>query len=60
MLVGSADIACRVGLKQLRVLNEWLRCHPDFPKPLEIVSGVLMLDWPDNERWVQKTGRRDG
>ena len=56
-LVGTAEIARRLGVKQHRVVNEWLRRYPDFPKPLAIVSGVRVWDWPDIERWARQTGR---
>jgi len=59
-LVGTAEIARRLGVKQHRVVNEWLRRYPDFPKPLAVVSGVRVWDWPDIERWARQTGRLGG
>jgi hypothetical protein len=56
-LVGTVEIAKRLGAKQYKVVNEWVRRYPDFPDPLAIVSGVRVWNWPDVERWAKATGR---
>ncbi len=56
-LVGTADIAARLGAAQHKVVNEWIRRYPDFPKPLRIIGGVKIWNWSDVERWALATGR---
>jgi hypothetical protein len=56
-LVGTVEIAKRLGAKQHRVVNEWIRRYPDFPDPLVVVGGARVWDWPDIERWAKRTGR---
>jgi hypothetical protein len=56
-LVGTVDIAKRLGAKQYKVVNEWVRRYPDFPAPLATISGVRVWDWRDIERWARRTGR---
>ena len=56
-LVGSREIATRLGAQSHRIVDQWRRRYPDFPEPLAIVSGVRVWDWPDIERWAKRTGR---
>lgn len=56
-LVGSADIARRLGVKRPQVVHDWLRRYADFPEPVARVSQVRIWYWPDIEVWAQTTGR---
>lgn len=56
-LVGTREIAARLGAQSYRIVDQWRRRYPDFPEPLAIVSGVRVWAWPDIERWAKRTGR---
>ena len=56
-LVGTAEIAARLGVKRPQVVHDWRRRHPDFPEPIAVVSGVHVWAWPDVKRWAIATGR---
>jgi hypothetical protein len=56
-LVGTREIAERLGAKQYRLVNDWLRRYPDFPEPLCTLSGVRVWHWPEVEAWARRTGR---
>ena len=56
-LVGSREIADRLGAKSYAIVDQWRRRYPDFPEPLAIVSGVRVWNWPDVQRWAKATGR---
>lgn len=57
-LVGTVEIAKRLGVKRLQVVHDWRRRYPDeFPEPVAKVSGTLVWSWPDVERWARQTGR---
>lgn len=56
-LVGTGEIAERLGVKRTSVVHDWRRRHRDFPEPvLELRMGLLWW-WPDVERWARHTGR---
>lgn len=56
-LVGTREIADRLGLAQAETVHAWRRRHAEFPAPLACVSGTLVWHWPDVEAWARATGR---
>ncbi len=60
-LVGRTEIARRLGLSQNAVVGSWAGRYPDFPKPVEHVSGsyLLLYRWADVVEWCRKNGRAD-
>ena len=57
-LVGTTEIATRLGVKRPQVVHDWRRRHADFPAPIATVTGnVLVWNWPDVEAWARRTGR---
>lgn len=56
-LVGSSEIAERLGVGRSSVVHDWRQRDPDFPAPVaELKMGLLFL-WSDVERWAKATGR---
>jgi len=60
-LLALKDIAERHGV-ELRVVDNWKRRHPDFPKPIMTVSGgyIPLYLLEDVERYEERHGRRSG
>ena len=57
-LVGTAEIAERLGVKRHQVVNDWMRRYPgEFPDPVAQLRRGPIWNWPDVERWARKTGR---
>lgn len=56
-LVGSAEIAERLGVKRHQVVHGWRRRYADFPQPVADLRRGAIWAWPDIERWARKTGR---
>jgi predicted DNA-binding transcriptional regulator AlpA len=56
-LVGTAEIAARLGLADPRVVHSWRRRYPDFPEAVAMLRQALVWDWKDVERWAHRTGR---
>jgi hypothetical protein len=56
-LVGTAEIAQRLGVRRPQVVHDWRRRYEDFPAPVARLSQVWVWYWPDVERWARKTGR---
>jgi predicted DNA-binding transcriptional regulator AlpA len=56
-LVGTTEIAARLGVQRPQVVHDWRRRHPEFPKPVAVVSRVGLWFWPDVEKWARATGR---
>lgn len=56
-LVGTADIAHRLGVKRHQVIHDWIRRYSNFPAPVAEISGVKVFAWPDVEKWAKATGR---
>lgn len=56
-LVGSAEIARRLGMKNPELVHAWRRRYDDFPEPVARLSIGLVWNWPDVERWGKATGR---
>ena len=56
-LVGTAEIAQRLGVKRPQVVHDWMRRYEDFPEPVAQLSNVRVWSWPDIETWARETGR---
>ncbi len=56
-LVGSTEIAERLGVAHPQLVHDWRRRHPDFPQPVASLRQALIWSWPDVERWARRTGR---
>ena len=56
-LVGSAEIAERLGVKRLQVIHDWRRRHLDFPNPVFNIGRTGVWYWPEVRAWAKKTGR---
>lgn len=56
-LVGTAEIAQRLGLRSTTTVNQWSRRHSDFPRPVKVLSAGRFWDWREIEVWVRRTGR---
>jgi hypothetical protein len=56
-LVGTTDIADRLGLSSAQVVREWRRRHADFPAPVAKVGATLVWAWPEIAAWAKATGR---
>lgn len=60
LLVGSYEIAERLGVKRHQVVHSWRRRHADFPEPVAELRHSMIWYWPDVEKWATKTGRLKG
>ena len=58
-LVGTVEIAERLGVKRPGVIHDWRRRYEDFPQPVTTLSNVLVWLWPDVAAWARRTGRLD-
>jgi len=56
-LVGSRDIARRLGLKSAGVVRVLRKRHADFPKPIAKVNSVYVWDWMEVRSWAKRTKR---
>jgi hypothetical protein len=56
-LVGSAEIAARLGLAHPQTVHDWRQRHADFPSPVAVLTMGMVWNWPDVEHWAKKTGR---
>jgi len=59
-LVGTKEIASRLGVQRPQVVHDWRRRYSDFPRPVAEVSGVRVWAWPDVRAWAVSTGRLRG
>ncbi|MDQ3642064.1 MAG: DNA-binding protein [Actinomycetota bacterium] len=57
VLVGSHEIAERLGLTSPEAVYSWRRRHADFPQPITRLRIGFVWAWPDVEAWARKTGR---
>ncbi|MCU1451950.1 MAG: hypothetical protein JWN46_96 [Acidimicrobiales bacterium] len=57
LLVGTAEIAARLGFTHPRLVHDWRRRYPEFPEPVVRLEAGLVWYWPDISRWARKTGR---
>jgi predicted DNA-binding transcriptional regulator AlpA len=56
-LVGTAEIAERLGVSRYQVVHDWRRRHPDFPQPVAQLKRGAIWAWPEVEKWARSTGR---
>ena len=56
-LVGTVEIAQRVGVGDHNVVNTWRYRHADFPEPVVTLRHARIWSWADVERWARETGR---
>lgn len=56
-LVGTAEIAARLGLAFPQTVHDWRRRHEDFPEPVAVLRMGLVWAWPDVAAWAERTGR---
>lgn len=56
-LVGSKEIADRLGLSHTESVHTWRRRYPDFPQPVAELQVGLIWNWPDVALWARATGR---
>ncbi len=57
-LVGTAEIAARLGAKNADLVHSWRRRYDDFPEPVASLRIGFVWSWPDVERWAKATGRQ--
>jgi len=56
-LVGTAEIAQRLGARNPELVHDWRRRHPDFPQPVARLKIGFVWVWLDIEAWAKRTGR---
>lgn len=56
-LVGAAEIAARLGLRQPHTVHSWRRRYADFPEPIATLKTAMIWYWPDVEEWAVRTER---
>lgn len=56
-LVGTCEIAKRIGCAFPNIVHQWRRRHKDFPKPIATLSMGNIWDWKEVEDWAVKTKR---
>ena len=56
-LVGTAEIADRLGLAHRETVHNWRRRYKDFPPPAVERGHTMLWHWPDVEAWARRTGR---
>ena len=56
-LVGTAEIADRLGAKRPELIHDWRRRYPDFPQPVASLRIGFIWNWNEVERWARATGR---
>lgn len=56
-LVGTAEIAERLGARRPGLVHDWRTRYPDFPQPVAHLKIGFVWAWPDVEQWAKATGR---
>src|SRR5262249_16006897 len=56
-LVGTAEIAERLGVARAQTVHTWRLRYEDFPEPVAHLKQALVWYWPDVERWARANGR---
>jgi hypothetical protein len=56
-LVGTAEIAERLGAAHPELIHDWRRRYPDFPAPVARLRIGFIWSWPDIAKWARATGR---
>jgi predicted DNA-binding transcriptional regulator AlpA len=55
-LIDTAGIAERVGV-QPSTIHQWRQRALTFPNPVRVFKIGPVWNWPEVERWLQRTGR---
>ena len=61
-LVGSGEIAERLGARRASHVHWWWKNDADFPQPIAVLGGgsgrkTYVWYWPDVQRWARKRGK---
>ena len=56
-LVGTVEIAARLGVKRPQVVHDWRRRYPEFPQPVRRFGQYDVWLWPEVAAWAKQTGR---
>jgi transposase-like protein len=56
-LVGTAEIAEKLGLAHPETVHNWRIRYADFPQPIARLSHTLVWAWSDVQSWARNTGR---
>lgn len=56
-LVGSREIADRLGLAHSESVHAWRQRYPDFPAPIARLGVGYVWSWPEVRDWALTTGR---
>ena len=56
-LVGAAEIAERLDVSLPQVVHSWHTRYADFPEPIAKLRQAFVWNWPEVERWANRTGR---
>jgi len=56
-LVGTHEIAERIGRAFPSIVRAWKRRHKDFPKPIATLSMGNIWNWKEVEDWAIRTKR---
>lgn len=56
-LVGSREIAERLGLAHPESVHAWRRRHREFPEPIARLGIGYVWRWADVRAWAERTGR---
>jgi len=66
-LVGSGEIAQRLGLRRVQTVHWWRSSDPSFPRPVAVLGAgsgrrTYIWYWPHVEAWARAKGllRGDG
>ena len=58
-LVGTVEIAERMGLAQYQTVHLWRRRYEDFPEPVVALKQTLLWSWSEVEEWARRRGKID-
>jgi hypothetical protein len=56
-LVGTHEIASRLGLAHPESVHAWRSRYADFPEPIARLRIGFVWRWADVESWAKKTGK---
>ncbi len=64
-LVGSGEIAERLGVRHNSRVHSWRRANESFPEPVAVLGAssrrpTYVWSWADVEGWARRTGRLPG
>lgn len=57
LLVGTHEIAERLGLSTYYRVHDFRRRYADFPRPVRQLKNSLVWYWPEIEDWAKQRGR---